>query len=91
MWDNNSGVVDISAVDTNALTFLLTGLDQGLDYKFKVRGRNVYGYGEKSEVVTIRASDVPDAMQTVNVVSASTELTIFWLVPADGGDAITEY
>ena len=74
LWDNNSGTIDISAAETSSLSHLLTGLDQGLDYKFQVRARNIYGYGEVSDEVSIRAADVPDAMNTVNVISANTEL-----------------
>lgn len=74
IWDNNSGDVDIAVIDSLDYSNLITGLDQGLDYKFQVRAKNVYGYGPLSDVVTIRASDVPDAMQMVNIISIAQEL-----------------
>ena len=78
LWDNNSGSVDITVTDSDTLTSLITGLDQGNDYKFKVSARNIYGYGPFSDEVTIRASDVPDAMSMVNIISVAQELKIVW-------------
>jgi len=40
----------------------LTGLTGGTFYKFQVRASNIYGYGERSDVSIIEASDVPDVM-----------------------------
>jgi len=41
------------------LTYIKTGLVTGTDYKFRIRARNMHGFGPYSDVVTIRADDVP--------------------------------
>ena len=74
LWDNNSGTSDIVLHESDTLSFLVDSLAEGSDYKFRVIARNVYGYGETSDEVTIRASDVPDAMSMVNIISVETEL-----------------
>jgi hypothetical protein len=66
VWDSASGNTNVIASQNLKLTKLLTGLLRGQDYKFKVRAENVYGYGEFSDVVTIRASYVPDTMLPVS-------------------------
>ena len=91
IWDNKSGTTDITVIESDTLSHLIEGLDEGSDYKFIVVAKNVYGYGPPSDEVIIRASDVPDAMSTVNIVSIGDELQFFWTEPNNGGDAITEY
>ena len=91
LWDNNSGTTSIIVMDELVLSYLIEGLDEGFDYKFIVLARNVYGYGQPSDEVTIRASDVPDAMSMVNTISVGTELLIVWSAPPNGGDPISEY
>lgn len=91
MWDNASGTIDIVYSELNSLSRFIEGLDQGQNYLFKVLARNVYGYGAPSNVAVIKASDVPDAMQTVSVIQSGTEITILWNEPNSGGDPITEY
>jgi hypothetical protein len=41
-------------------TFNVEGLTGGLNYKFKISARNVYGSGLFSDEVIVIASDVPD-------------------------------
>lgn len=72
LWDNGSGTTDIIAVTTTSLSHLIEGLDESTDYKFRVVAKNVYGYGDPSDEVIIRASDVPDAMAMVNTISIGT-------------------
>lgn len=45
----------------------VTGLVGGLQYKFKVRALNVYGYGEFSSEYVVEASDVPGRPQLPQV------------------------
>jgi hypothetical protein len=65
MWDNNSKVVNIIASENLLLAKTLSGLISQQDYLFKIRAQNIYGYGEFSNVATIRTSDVPDTMSPV--------------------------
>ena len=80
MWDNGLGGGDATLVAEDGLvsTATIIGLTQGQDYLFKVRARNVYGYGEFSDFVTIRASSVPDTMEMINTVSVNREIIIRW-------------
>ena len=41
------------------LTYTKTGLVTGGDYQFRARASNSFGWGEFSEIVTIKADDVP--------------------------------
>jgi hypothetical protein len=52
--------VDIDAGESLLLTKTIIGLTSHIDYMFKVRARNVYGYGDFSDTVTVRTSYVPD-------------------------------
>lgn len=44
-WDNGSGSAIYELTDSFVTTFTVTGLTGGSNYIFKVRARNVYGYG----------------------------------------------
>lgn len=41
------------------LTYTIIGLTTGTDYKLRLRAENMHGWGAYSDVVTIRADDVP--------------------------------
>ena len=70
VWDSgNAGLATIIASQNLELSKILNGLTRGQDYQFKIRAQNVYGYGEFSDLQTIRASSVPDTMIMVNSVS----------------------
>jgi hypothetical protein len=93
-WDNGDDAaadLDILLEDDLVLSRTVYNLQQGKDYRFKVRARNIYGYGDYSDVATIRASDVPDAMDIVNTIQVGTEILVVWSAPPDGGDTITAY
>ncbi len=61
-WDNGLGEITIELADSMITEYSITGLTGGTFYKFQVRAQNIYGYGERSDVATIEASDVPDVM-----------------------------
>lgn len=85
------GTAEIVILDTLVLTKTLIGLSSGSDYIFKVRARNVYGYGPFSPEVTIRASDVPDTMETLSTMQILDYLVVTWAEPHNGGDSIDLY
>jgi hypothetical protein len=67
----------------------LTG---GVNYKFKVRSRNIYGYGAYSSETTIEASDVPLVMAILSTsIVSSTKVRTTWTAPFDSYEPITEY
>lgn len=58
-WDDASTNLDIELIDAIATTFTVTGLVGGNNYQFKVRARNIYGYGAFSDVFLLQAADIP--------------------------------
>jgi len=63
----------------------LVGLTKGAYYQFKVRAKNVYGYGPFSSVVSVRASEVPTTMKTVATAQVMKTIIIGWINPSDDG------
>ena len=68
-WDEGSNgefwysLIGIIEPILSQSSFTVTnGVLQGQDYKFKVRARNIWGWGSFSPVATIRASTVPSAV-----------------------------
>lgn len=44
-WDNGSGTINIELTDSLVTSYTVSGLTGGATYLFKVRARNIYGYG----------------------------------------------
>jgi hypothetical protein len=51
----------------------------------------VYGYGDFSEITTIRASNVPHTMDSVETLNAFSTIVISWQAPNNGGEDIDLY
>lgn len=59
---------------------------------FKVRARNIYGYGAFSTATPIIASNVPGTMAPVTTtLSGTTDIQITWVAPASNGLSIISY
>jgi hypothetical protein len=74
-----------------SLTHLInSGITAGLDYQFKVRGRNKYGYGVYSDVVTIRASEAPVKMDMIvtSIDSITGGIKFDWAYPFNNYETI---
>lgn len=52
-WDNGSGTTSIQLTDSLTTSWTVSGVVSGQSYKFKVRARNIYGYGSFSNAITI--------------------------------------
>jgi hypothetical protein len=96
VWDAGTGNTDqdlvglvVAYTDTQH-TVAVQGV-AGTPYSFQVRAKNVYGWGEHSDIVQILASDVPAQMQVVSTAVDGTDVEISWTEPADNGEAITGY
>jgi hypothetical protein len=63
----------------------------GGSYKFKLRAKNVYGWGPYSSEFTILASDVPSQMAVPVTSIVGTDARIAWAAPSSNGEAITGY
>lgn len=62
-WDANTGNLNLLLSDNLDTLKLVERLDAGLSYKFKVRARNIYGYGPFSDVTDL----IPDAEPAIMV------------------------
>jgi large repetitive protein len=97
-WDaGSSGASFVSLVgetsDSLATTFTVTtGVTEGGSYQFKVRAKNIHGFGSFSSVATIVASSVPDTPSTVTTAYDSNgDVVVTWTAPDNNGAAITAY
>ena len=74
------------------LTFTQTGLTTGVDYRFRVRAKNVHGFGAYSDEITIRADDKPSKMNAVSTSVSGLNAVITWSYPpSDNGSPVTAY
>ena len=96
VWDNNSGVVDqeltgVSTYFTSTSFEITEGIVEGRDYLFKVRALNIYGWSAYSDVVAIRASEVPQQPDIVTTSIVGSSVRITFTEPDGKGDTITAY
>jgi hypothetical protein len=80
-WDNGTGNSNIELVDSLQTNFTVTGLTGGVNYKFKVRARNIYGYSDFSDEYFVWSTDVPGKPQIPTVLLSSTNVVITWVSP----------
>lgn len=99
-WDEGSNgefwysLIGISEPILAQSSFTVTnGVLEGQDYKFKVRARNIWGWGPFSPIATIRASTVPNAPTSIITSYDATtgDFKITWSLPKNNGDVVTEY
>lgn len=60
------------------------------EFSFKVAARNSCGTGSFSRILPLRLTEVPDQMNIFTSVD-SCNLRVYWTVPNNGGDPITNY
>lgn len=90
-WNNGQGEINIELADSLITEYSLTGLTGGTFYKFQVRASNIYGYGERSDVSIIEASDVPDVMAIMSTRIEGTKFQFEWTSPIDNFDPVDEF
>jgi hypothetical protein len=95
-WDAGDAEATTFAELTDALvtSFTVNGVEGGRSYRFKVRARNIYGYGPYSDETLVIPDDAPGktAIPTVllNAVDP-TEVEVSWPEPDDHSSPITAY
>lgn len=89
-WTNVIGFSPSSLVLTATLTNGVTG---GLTFRFRVRARNVHGWGAFSSVLSIKAAQIPDQMDPVStsIDGPTGGVSIEWNMPHDGFQDIENY
>ena len=88
--DSGSGFVAVSGDPSADLTLtrvITAGVASGQSYNLRYRAKNIAGWGDYSDSITILASSVPD--KPVNVRSqnsnAASTVTISWTEPTNTG------
>ena len=90
-WDDGTGTIDQELTDSLVTEFTVSGLSGGLNYKFKVRAQNIYGYGAFSSEFLIEASDYPGKPPIATVDMSGTNIVISWQAPASHFAVIDSY
>ncbi|CDW74138.1 pa14 multi-domain protein [Stylonychia lemnae] len=91
VWNSGTGDPSITLIDSLLLQYTVKGLTEGLPYKFKLRARNIYGYGDYSSVNTLIPSDIPGKMEIPIVEISNINVKIDWEEPDDHSATIDEY
>ncbi len=76
---------------STATTYIVTGLTNGTNYRFRVAARNAIGIGPSSTPVEATPAWVPAAPAGLTPAAGVGQVTLTWNAPADNGAAITDY
>jgi hypothetical protein len=90
---NWTDVVGLSP-DSLLLTYTVSSdIESGTEYGFRVRARNIFGWGSYSTPTYITAAREPDQplAPTTSIDSTTGGLAISWVAPDARGDSITAY
>jgi len=70
-----------------------SGISSAVNYKFKVRARNKWGWGQWSQIVSIRASTWPTvvAKPSTSIELSTGNVLITWIAPLHRGSSIEKY
>lgn len=92
-WDAGTTSPSFQLIDANVNQFTVQGLVAGANYIFKVRAKNIYGYGlfSPSPYVTFQASDVPDIMAAITTTIVGTQVKFAWTAPSSHNSPILSY
>lgn len=79
------------SIATNVI--VSSNIESGTTYGFRVRARNIFGWGPYSAVTYIKAAREPDvpAAPTTSIDSETGGVEIAWIAPDERGDTITSY
>lgn len=94
-WDQGSGnwqpLIGVAS-DSLALTGTVQGgITPGLPYNFRVRAKNIHGWGPYGGTLKVIPSNVPSMMLPVATVVSNIYVKISWVRPTENGASITAY
>ena len=87
-WTN---ITDSAPGETNATSFTVAGLTNGMAYTFEIRAVNSVGNGTSSQVSATPEATVPDAPDDLRATAGDTEVSLSWKLGDDGGSDITKH
>jgi len=96
-WDKGTGNEDWGdlvgfPVDSLVTTYTVTGgIVKGSAYRFRLRSKNIYGFGDYSSLATIYSSDVPEMPAPAKTEIVGKNVLITWVPPYDNSETIIEY
>jgi hypothetical protein len=90
-WDANTGIANILLHDANSLIDLVERLEPGYTYEFKVRARNIYGYGPFSDSSFLIPDAEPATMDAPTTTLQYQTVQIRFTEPYNNGRDITGY
>ena len=96
-WDKGTGNEDWADLigfpgDSLLTTYTVTaGLVKGKNYRFRLRSKNIYGFGDFSTIFTIRSSEEPEMPAPVTTTISDVNVVISWIAPYDNSEVIDEY
>lgn len=90
-WDQATDNFVLLQDNVIGTTYTVTGLDYGVTYKFKIDSRTEWGRSVESNVVTILASQVPDASTTPTTAVNGDYIDVTWSTPFDHGSPLMYY
>jgi hypothetical protein len=94
-WDAGDAMATTFTELTDALvtSFTVNAVTGGQSYRFKVRARNIYGYGPYSDETLVIPDDAPGKtdIPTVQLATDPTEVEVSWPLPDDHSSTITSY
>ena len=93
-YGNWTDIPDSAPVETNALSYTVTGLTNNVHYRFKVRAVNAAGEGTVSdEALGIpKPVTTPGGPRAPQISSGNSSVTVQWLPPLqDGGTPVLHY
>jgi len=84
-WDASTGTTNIKLVEDEILSFTIGSLVAGNVYRFRVRAKNVYGYGPLSDESLIVPDSVPAMMAHPETTLDFQTVNFSWTTPFDNG------
>jgi hypothetical protein len=98
VWDAGNGIGTVNQdivgnnVDYTQTSITITsGISSAQTYYFKIRAKNIYGWGSYSSIASIVSSDVPSQMFIPTTTLSGSNVRITFLLPTTNGEAITRY
>ena len=94
-WTNiaERDLVTETVAGNDSRSYTVTGLNNGTQYRFEVRGRNSAGGGARSnEASATPMAGAPGAPTNLSATAGDEQVTLSWTAPSDnGGEPITGY